>query len=169
MKLYEIKGQYLKLLNKIENGEVPEEFIKDTLESIEGEFEDKINSIACFIKSLEADITALKSESDNLKQRAETKAKKVANLKQYIFESMKQLDKQKIETAQNVISVKKNPPKVQVSENFVEWAKNDGLFNFLVTHKEEFVPDKNAIKDLLKKGQEIPYCQLVQDESLKIK
>lgn len=169
MKLYEIKSQYLDLLNRIENGEIPEEAIKDTLESIEGDFEDKINSIACFIKSLEAEITALKTEADNLKQRAETKAKKVDNLRRYIFESMKQLDKTKIETPQNVISVKKNPPKVEVSENFIEWAKNDELFKFLVKHKEKYTPDKNAIKDLLKKGQEIPYCQLVQEESLNIK
>jgi predicted nuclease with TOPRIM domain len=167
MELYKIKSQYLELLYKIENGEIPEEAISDTLESLDGEFEDKINSIACFIKGLDGEISLLKTEADNLKQRAESKSKKADNLRRYIFEAMKSLDKSKIETAQNVISVKKNPPKVEVSENFITWANYERPQ--LVRIKSSFEPDKAAIKEALNKGEQIPYCQLVQEESLNIK
>jgi hypothetical protein len=167
MKLYEIRSQYLDCLNRIENGEIDEEFIKDTIESLDGDFDEKVNSIACFIKGLDGDITALKLEADNLKQRADNKAKKADRLKQYIFESMKAVSRVKVETPQNVISVKKNPPKVDVGENFLEWAKDNDFE--LLKHTEEYVPDKTAIKDALKRGIEIPYCRLVQGESLSIK
>jgi len=167
MKLYEIRSQYLDCLNRIENGEIDEEFIKDTIESLDGDFDEKVNGIACFIKGLDGDITALKLEADNLKQRADNKSKKADRLRQYIFESMKAVSRVRVETAQNVISVKKNPPKVDVGESFILWAS--GERPELIRHKETFEADKALIKEMLKKGEEIPYCRLIQDESLSIK
>ncbi|HEY5586684.1 MAG TPA: siphovirus Gp157 family protein [Ruminiclostridium sp.] len=169
MKLYEIRSQYLDCLNRIENGEIDEEFIKDTLESLDGDFDEKVNGIACFIKGLEGDITALKSEVDNLRQRADNKAKKADRLRQYIFESMKAVSRVKVETAQNVISVKKNPPRVDIGDGFIQWAKDNSFDDILCKHVEEYRPDKAAIKEELKKGNEIPYCRLIQGESLSIK
>ena len=62
MKLYELTNDYLALLDAIDNDEIPEEAIADTLESITACIEDKADSIACLLKNLDADIVAIKAE-----------------------------------------------------------------------------------------------------------
>ena len=52
MKLYEINEKYSILLESIENGDIPEECIKDTLDSVEGELIDKLDNIVSYIKKL---------------------------------------------------------------------------------------------------------------------
>ena len=52
MKLYEIANDYLALLQAIDEGEIPEEAIADTLEAIEGEIEFKADNLACVLKTL---------------------------------------------------------------------------------------------------------------------
>ena len=46
MKLYEIANDYLALVQAVEDEEIPEEAISDTLEAIEGEIEVKADNIA---------------------------------------------------------------------------------------------------------------------------
>ena len=55
MNLYEISVDYRRFQEQVESGEIPEEAIADTLEAIEGNFDDKVDSIACIIKSLLAE------------------------------------------------------------------------------------------------------------------
>ena len=50
MNLYEISADYQRFQEQVESGEIPEEAIADTLEAIEGNFDDKVDSIACIIK-----------------------------------------------------------------------------------------------------------------------
>ena len=62
MKLYELTNDYLALLDAIDNDEMPEEAIADTLEAITASIEDKADSIACVLKNLDAEIVAIKTE-----------------------------------------------------------------------------------------------------------
>jgi hypothetical protein len=57
MKLYELANDYLALMQAIDNGEIPEEAIADTLESITAGIEEKADNIACLLKNIEADTT----------------------------------------------------------------------------------------------------------------
>ena len=66
MKLYEIKNTYLDFLARMESGEIPEEAVQDTLEGLEGVFEEKADNIACLIKTLNAEASAIKTERDVL-------------------------------------------------------------------------------------------------------
>ena len=71
MKLYEISSQYNQFLQAVENGDIPIEAVSDTLEAIEGEFEDKADNIACLIKNKEAEMLAIKAEKDASKKMGE--------------------------------------------------------------------------------------------------
>jgi hypothetical protein len=161
MKLYEIKDQYLELLRKIENDEIPEDCIADTLEGVEGEFQDKADNIACLIKQLEAEGDAINAEVDSLKARATQKQVKADRLKEYLFNTFKTLGKDKIETARNVLQVKKNPASVSLVEGFDNIA--------YMTTKTIVAPDKELIKRLLKDGVEIDGARLETKERLVIK
>ena len=52
MRLYELTGQFLELLDMLEDEEVDEQVIMDTLESVEYEIEDKADGYAKIIKAL---------------------------------------------------------------------------------------------------------------------
>jgi hypothetical protein len=55
MKLYEISNEYLEYIRLAQECAVPSDYIKDTLESISGDFDQKADNIACLIKNLKAE------------------------------------------------------------------------------------------------------------------
>lgn len=168
MKLYEISETRLRFLEAIESGEIPEEAIADTLAGIDGEFDEKADDIACYIKTLLSESQAIKSEIDTLTERAATKKHKADKLTDYLFQQFKLSGKSKLETARNVLSIRKNPPSVQIEneESFVVWAKGNNAD--LLTFKEP-TPNKKEIKIALQSGAKIPGAKLEQGEKLAIK
>ena len=169
MTLYEINQTYQEFFDKVESGEIPEEAISDTLESLDGEFEDKADNIACYIKSLLSDAQAIKAESDALLERAKAKKAKADRLMDYLYQAFKIRKKDKLETKRNLLKIRKNPPAVQIDNEaaFISWAKGWKETNFLVPH--ESTVDKTAVKNALKAGEEIPHAKLVSGEKLTIK
>jgi len=168
MTLYDINQSRLDFLERIASGEIPEEAIPDTLASMDGEFDDKADNIACFIKSLQSDAQAIKSEADTLILRASTKIRKAEKLTEYLYGQLKFAGKSKIETARNILQIKINPLAVQIvnAKSFIAWAKENN--DSLLTYKEP-APDKKAIKTALQDGIEIPNVELVRAEKLTIK
>lgn len=168
MKLYEISETRLRFLEAIESGEIPEEAIADTLAGIDGEFDEKADDIACYIKTLLSESQAIKSEIDTLTERAATKKHKADKLTDYLFQQFKLSGKSKLETARNVLSIRKNPPSVQIEneESFVMWAKGNNAD--LLTFKDP-TPNKKEIKIALQSGAKIPGVKLEQGEKLAIK
>ncbi|MCX7772131.1 MAG: siphovirus Gp157 family protein [Clostridia bacterium] len=165
MTLYQIKDTYLYFLQRVETGEVPEEAINDTLESIEGEFQDKADNVACFIKGLLAEAKAIKDEVDTLTERMKSKQAKADKLTDYLFTCMKGMNLNKLETTRNVLQLKLNPPSVEVLDGFIDWAKANR--DDLLTYKDP-TPDKKAIKAAMTESA-IPFCCLEQKERLVIK
>jgi hypothetical protein len=152
-------------LDKVAAGEVPDEAINDTLESIEGEFEDKADNIACFLKSLIYEAKAIKEEIDTLSERMKAKQAKADKLQDYLYGCMKTFGKTKLETARNVLQIKINPPSVEVGNGFVEWAKQ--FRDDLLSYKDP-TPDKKLIKAAMATDT-IPHCSVVQKERLEVK
>lgn len=162
MKLYEIKEQFMTLLDM----DIDEQTMSDTLESLQGDFEDKADNIACLIKALEAEVYAIKVEADKLKERASQKQVKADSLKQYLYNTFKTLNMDNIETPRNIIQVKKNPESVEVQDGFMEWAviNRRELLSF-----KEPTPNKIAIKEAIKNGSAVVGARLVRKERLVIK
>jgi hypothetical protein len=157
MKLYEIKEEFLRLADM----DLDEQTMQDTLESLEFELEDKADNIACLIKSLEAESDAINAEADKLITRAKTKQVKADRLKEYLFNTFKVLGKDRIETARNVLQVKKNPPSVVLDDGFY----HEDYVEYIETAKI----DKNKLKEALKAGQAIDGARLETKERLVIK
>ena len=59
--IYDLTEEFLKLLDMLEDEEVDEQTILDTLEGVEYEIEVKADGYAKIIKSLEADIEGIHS------------------------------------------------------------------------------------------------------------
>ena len=157
MTLFEIKEQFKALMEM----DLDEVTLRDTLEGLQGDLEDKADNIAYIVKTLKAEADAIKVEAKTLQERAKAKLNKADWFTQYLFEAMKQLEKTKIETARNVLSIKKNPASVKTVEDFY----NDEYMNKVV----EVKLDKAKLKEDLKAGIKVDGARLEQKERLEVK
>ncbi len=167
MKLYEITNDYLALMEAVENGEIPEEALADTLEAITASIEDKADNMACLLKNLDAEIVAIKSEEDRLKERRKVKENAYERIKQYLSDSLQRAGLSKVETARNKITFRKSEKVVIEDElSFVSWAlaNRDDLLTYAN-------PKANltAIKTVLKDGIEVVGAELRVNQNIQIK
>ncbi len=150
--LYEITGDYLRLLEMLEEEEsIDPQTFKDTLEGIEGEFEIKADGYARIIKQLRAESEKYAVEVERMQARMETLANNEKRLKQYLYDSMKATGKVKFKTDLFSFSIQKNGglqpmeivPDMEIPDEYCR--------------KE---PDNNKIRKALKNGAELPFAVL---------
>ena len=109
MKLYELTNDYQQLLAMLdEENDFPPEAIADTLESISAEIEDKADNIACMLKSIDADITAIKAEETHLAERRKAKQNAYDRIKAYLSHELQKAGISKLETARSKITFPKS-------------------------------------------------------------
>ena len=165
MKLYEIANDYVALMQAIENDEIPEDCIADTLEAIKGEIEIKADNIACLLKNTEAEIKAFKEEENRLAERRKVKERALDSLKTYLSDMLIRTNVLNVETARNRISFRKSEA-VEVDESFLRWAIENR--NDLLSFKEP-TANKTEIKKALKGGQTLEGVKLVTNQNIQIK
>lgn len=165
MKLYELANDYVALMQAIDNDELPEECIADTLEAITGEIEIKADNIACMLKNIEAEVKAIKEEEANLATRRKTKEKTYERLKEYLSTTLQSLSIDKVETARNKITFRKSES-VEIDDTFIEWAQEnrEDLLKYSAP-----TADKTEIKKILKGGAELQGAQLISKQNIQIK
>ncbi len=165
MKLYEIANDYMALMNAIDNDEIPEEALADTLEAITGEIEVKADNIACMLKELDAEIGAIKAEETKLAERRKSKERAYDRLKQYLSDTLVRVGLDKVETARNKITFRKSES-VEVGEDFIKWAVEHR--GDLLTYAEPKA-NKTEIKKALKEGAEIVGAEIVSKMNMQLK
>ncbi|MEY8381948.1 siphovirus Gp157 family protein [Christensenellaceae bacterium 44-20] len=169
MTLYELSQKYLDFLSFIESEEgemLPDEAVKDTLESIQEAIEDKMDNIACLYKNLSAEAEAIKAEEKRLETRRKSKENTCKRLKNYLYSAMLSTGKKKLETPRSALSFRTSRS-VEVEDGFLAWAKETGREDLLV--QQEPKANKTEIGVLLKTGEVIPGAQLVERQNLQIK
>lgn len=167
MKLYELVSDFNEFMARVEEGDVPEEAIVDTLESIELAIEAKADNLACFLKNLDAEITAIKIEENRLAERRRSKEKTYARVKEYLAENLHRAGVDKMETIRAKITFRKSES-VEIGDEdaFIEWAEKER--DELLTYSAPGI-NRIAIKRALKGGDEIPGASIVISQNLQIK
>lgn len=169
MTLYELSQKYLDFLNFMESEEgeeIPDDAIKDTLESINGAMDDKMDNIACLYKNLRAEAEAIKGEEKQLEARRKSKENTCKRLKDYLYSTMLSTGKKKLETPRSALSFRSSRS-VEVGDDFLAWAKEAGRNDLLVQQDPKV--NKTEISALLKTGEVLPGAQLVERQNLQIK
>lgn len=69
MKLYELTQNYLNLQELLDNPDIPQEIIISALNEVNENIEDKMENTAKLIKSMEGDISGLRTEEDRLSKK----------------------------------------------------------------------------------------------------
>lgn len=152
--LYEIDREIMSCIDP-ETGEIID---TDKLEGLQMERETKLESVALWIKNLKAEEAALKAEKEAFEARereAKTKREKLSKWLTTV------LNGEKLSTNKVAVSFRK-------SES-VKITDIDAIpTNYIVKTVEES-PNKTAIKAALKKGFEIPGCELELKNNIQIK
>lgn len=156
--LYELTGAWLEVYEMA--GEVDPEVIDDTLESIEGEIEDKAEGYGKIITQLNADADALADEIKRLQAKKKAAENAVDRMKRRLQESMDALGTKTIQTRLFRFRIQKNPEHVVIDHPEAVPQK------FLIAQDPKV--DKAAIKDAIKAGALITWAHLEQGESLRI-
>lgn len=155
MNLYEITEAYMALDNL-----EPSEDIKHYLEGISDEYDQKIENITYVIKNNEGDIDALAKEIKRLTDKRKALENKNKYLKDYMFDSMKIIGKDKVKAGTFDLRIQKNPRSVNII--------NADLINEEYFRVKTEI-DKSKIKKALEEGLVIEGAELIQTEGLRIR
>lgn len=96
MSLYEITGRLSVLRDMIESEAIGEEDAADTMEAILQEQEDGYESAVKWIRDIEAEIEAVKSEAEKLTEKRKVLENRKERVKQAIMRSMSASGQKKV-------------------------------------------------------------------------
>ena len=162
--LYQLTNNYENVLNMLYDEEVDEQMVLDTLESIEGEIEDKADNYAMIIKELEGDAEKVKAEKQRLEKRQKAFENRAKLLKENLEKVLKQLGKTNFKTELFSFGIQKNGGKIPL---IIEDITKVPEMYFKHTEKEL---DNAKIRQALENGENIPFAHYgEQGESLRIR
>lgn len=158
--LYKLNENYQELLNMLYQDDIDEQMILDTLESIEGEIEDKADNYAYIITEILNDANACKQEKDRLEKRQKSLENKAKNLKKNLADIMKNTGKTNFKTQLHTFRIQKNGGKRALTID------GDVPREYQKTIIEN---DTDKIRQALENGEELSFAHLEpQSESLRI-
>lgn len=162
--LYEIVRWRNEFERLAESGELDPQVIADTLESLDGDLNEKAVTIAQFTRNLDATADAVREAGKAMLARADRLARRAESIRNYMLYQLEFAQVSKIESPWFVIAVRKNPPTVVIDDEKALPAQ------FMVQPEPPAPrPDKAAIKDAIKAGEDVPGAHLVQSSRLEIK
>lgn len=153
MNLFEIDAEIMKCVD-METGEIID---TERLEQLQMDRDAKIENIACWIKNLASDAEALKAQKQVFADRQKIAENKVESLKRYLAMT---LGGQKFSTDKVAVSFRKTSS-VNVTdlsalpEQYLKFA--------------DPTPDKTAIKNAIKAGENIAGAEIVEGQSISVK
>lgn len=164
MRLYELTEQYEILMDMLCDEETDEQIIKDTLEAIDGEIEDKADNYAKIIRQMQVYVETLKSEEERLYTRRKSLENRSQRLKEVLQANLEFIGKTKFKTALFSFTIAANGGKqpLTITENI-----EDIPGKYLIPQPP--IPNKEAIRQLLE-SKEVEWARLEpRGKSLRIR
>ena len=159
--IYEITGQMDSLIGLFENGEIDEQTLNDTMESLNADLSAKVDGYGKYIASLNAEIAGYDAEIDRMEERKKRISAIIERLKVNLHEALQAAGKQKIKGTLFTASICKNPHSVSIVD--------ENIIPLEYCTCPEPKPNKTLIKEALKIGKEVPGAELQQTEGVRIK
>lgn len=164
IQLYKLADEYRLACEQLAELDMPPEVVKDTLESLQGDIEAKATNISMFVKTLEVTAAGLEEAEKEIARRKKSTISRINEIKAYLLFNMQRTGISKIESPYISITLKKNPPKVEILQC-------GGVPDEFMRQEEAPppVPDKKAIAEYLKQGNAPTWACLLQSERVEIK
>lgn len=154
--LFELTKEQHQVLNLVENGNLSQEEVADTLEALQMEIEDKVTAYCHVNRKLSSELEMLVNEEKRIKELKTQKQNEVSRLKQQLKLAMQNAGMAKIDVGLFKVSTRKGVDSV----NVIDQDKLPSQFL-----KTTVAPDKTAIKAALKAGEKLDGAELVTGES----
>lgn len=161
MNIYELQETWKKIADMLYEEDVDEQCVLDTLESIEGDIEDKADSYAKIIKEFEALRDARKAEAKRLTESASVLDNRIKFLKGNLFNVMKETGKTKFNTELFSFNICKNGGKQALT---IDGEVPEEFTKVIIEN------DTDKIRQALEDGENLPFAHLEpRGESLRIR
>ena len=162
--LFDIAAEYRDMAEKLADLDLDDQTIADTLEGEAGALVAKGTSVAAVVRNLEASADAIKAAEQQMASRRKAIEARSKRLRQYLLDCMRMASIKKIESPHFVLSVRANPPAVDVFD--AAQVPQDYMRTPEPPPPE---PDKKRIAEALKAGEDVPGCALSQSYRVEIK
>lgn len=164
MTLYDLTGQYLELLDMMDDPDIDEQTILDTLESVGGEIEDKADNYAKIMVELQNKVEAMDLEIKRLQERRKSLENNIERMKNNLQASMIATGKRKFKTNLFSFGIQKNGGALPVILD----VDVDDLPEYLLIVSKS--PNKKAIAEAIENDPELTFAHFGErGESLRIK
>jgi hypothetical protein len=167
MNLYELTQEFVQFKNQLEEMDLDDQTVADTLDSLYLPIEVKAENIIKHIKNLEALADAKKLEAKRLSDSASADLKRVEKLKTYLADNLQRVGIKNLQAGVFALSFRKGSEVVEVDENKVpnQYTRPD-----LWIAQEPKLLGKAELKKMLKSDDPIPGITLVRKpDSLVVK
>lgn len=162
--LYELTDTMKHLLDLAQSGEVDQQTIDETIESMDlkTDVESKIEGYAIVMDELKVSNARIKHEENRLAQRRKVQENNYNRMRETLLDRMKLLKLDRVKTDKYTVSIRKNPVKITVQDES----------NIPKDFYDEQLPKLNRTKlknHLVSTGEELEGIELTQGESLQIR
>jgi hypothetical protein len=167
LKLYEISGQYRQLAEQLATMDLDAQTVADTIEAsgLTDALQEKAQGVELVARAAEIHCPAIDAEIARLQALKAHRQKIAQGLRDYLKAQMENAGVERIECPLFKLTVKKNPPAVEVEDE----RQVPAAFWVIPPPKPpESRIDKTAIKNAIKSGQEVPGAKLVQHTRLEV-
>lgn len=161
--LFELAAEYRALSDKLNDAELDQQTITDTLDGASGDLEEKIINTAKYYRNIEADAEKIEEAAKQMLARAKTLRNHSGHIKTYLQSNLERAGLQKVNSPWFVVSIAQNPEAVTVDDE--EAIPRDYFKEVPVS----FVLDKVLLKQAIKDGFTVPGAHLSRATSLRIK
>lgn len=118
MTLRELTGQYSVLFEMAEEGNIDPQIMKDTLECVDYEFEQKAEAYAAIMDTLAGQVDTIDKEIARLTEMKRTRKNNINFMKKALQRAMITADKKKFKTNFHSFSIRKNAPSLDNVDSF---------------------------------------------------
>lgn len=156
--LFVLAADFRDAAEKLSDLDLDTQTVADTLEGLAGEVEEKAVNVAAFVRNLEATADAIKSAEADMAERRKRIETRAAALRAYLQRCMEMTGISKIESPYFRLTIRANPPSVDVFDPAQIPAEY-----MRTPPPPPTVPDKPAIKAALQAGTDVPGAKLRAD------
>ena len=165
LKLYDMADTYLDALERLPESGLDDQTIADTMEGLEGALVQKAQNVVAYCLNLEAEANAIEEAAAKLKKRADVLQARRDSLRGYLHTHMLRAGITEIKALDGTFRarIRDNPESVEViAPEFIPE-------EYMRVIPEQKAPDKNLIKDAVKRGETIPGVMIHRGTRLEIK
>lgn len=149
-RLYELTAQFKELSALADTADEDLAVaVRDTLEAVEGEFQEKGKAIAMIALNIDGDLEAIQSQIDRLTERKRIITNRKESLKEFLRENMDASGITKIAHPLFTITCGKGKPSVVIDDQ-------NAIPDKYMRVTTNMAPDKAAIAKAIKEGEEVP-------------